>query len=94
MYSNAIGHLAGKRVDLLIREQAEFVAWWDASVQRPGRRWDNSPRSALIIPADIAEEQTGIPHQRVPRWRRRLGDVAQYRGGAAVIGAAGSTALA
>lgn len=64
-----------------IKEQKAFVAWWEKTVtprHRPGRGKELSA-DLRLIPAQKAEAATGITHQQVSRWRRRLDDVERYR---------------
>jgi phage N-6-adenine-methyltransferase len=68
-------------VDLLIKEQTEFVAWWDANVgvrQSPGANKSNAALRSIISAAK-AEEATGIAQQQVSKWRKELKVVQRYR---------------
>lgn len=75
-------------VDLLIREQSQFVAWWDKEVAPRGRR-NNSDRNYLSV-AD-AENETGISQVKVSRWRKKLAARDKYR--EALFGRAHSAAM-
>jgi hypothetical protein len=62
-------------VDTKIDDQAEFVAWWDSSVQSQGRK----PRSSFSLTVEQAEKRTGITQQQISRWRYWLTDIDAYR---------------
>lgn len=76
-------------VDLLIREQREFVAWWDANVRGPGKSNYSRPG---IINAELAEKETGITPPRVSKWRKNLSATPKYR--EVLFGAAHRKAMA
>jgi phage N-6-adenine-methyltransferase len=67
-------------VDLKIEEQRRFVAWWGATVQRPGgdRQSQHSPRTRLMLCSE-AERLTGMRHQRVSELARKLAQPDKYR---------------
>ena len=68
--------LLEQAVEAKIEEQAEFVEWWGKAVQRPGgdrQSGKHSRGSALMLSQD-AEELTGITHQQVSKWSKRLAD--------------------
>jgi len=71
-----------KAVDEKLKEQARFVKWWDASVQRPGgdkKSKNHSRRTGLMISLSEAEKNGQIPQQKVSKWRRRLQEPDKYR---------------
>jgi DNA N-6-adenine-methyltransferase (Dam) len=70
-----------KAVDLQIKEQQKFVAWWIKVVDRPGGDQKSlAPiRANDRMPCDDAEAATGIRHQQVSRWSERLQDLPSYR---------------
>jgi phage N-6-adenine-methyltransferase len=75
--------LLEQAVDQKIEDQRAFVTWWLATVT-PGtggdrRSKNQQPRSALLIPQTEAESVSGIRHQQVSRWHRRLQDVRAYK---------------
>jgi hypothetical protein len=73
--------LLEQAVEAKIEEQAEFVRWWRETVQRPGgdkKSADHSRRSALMIVEDT-EDITGITHQQVSKWSKRLANRDAYR---------------
>ena len=58
----------------MVAEITSFVDWWDANVsvrESAGRKTSADLRSSLS--ADKAEQETGIAHQQVSRWRKELG---------------------
>jgi N6-adenosine-specific RNA methylase IME4 len=62
-----------------VREQEQFVAWWDANVEEVGG--DRQSKKALLqarnngrVSAQDAETQTGISKWQVSRWRSWLED--------------------
>jgi phage N-6-adenine-methyltransferase len=68
--------LLAEAVDAKIAEQAEFVAWWDVSVRRPGQG-NNSDHE--LFSRDDAEARTGILQPQVSRWRKLIADAPRYR---------------
>lgn len=71
--------LLEKAVDEKIADQIEFVRWWDETVRKAGQPEKNSPGSARILSLDDAEGITGIMHQQVAKWRKRLAQPDEYR---------------
>jgi hypothetical protein len=67
-------------VDFKIEEQFKLVAWWGATVQRPGgdRQSQHSPRTRLMLCSE-AERLTGLRHQRVSELARKLAQPDKYR---------------
>jgi phage N-6-adenine-methyltransferase len=63
-------------VDIKIEEQRKFVAWWSATVKRPGG--DHSPRTREM-PMREAEKLTGMANQRVSDLGKRLTEPDSYR---------------
>lgn len=73
--------LLERAVDVKLEQQKEFVQWWaDAIGRNHGgkRRGNQVPRSAHLN-REQAEELTGITHQQVSKWNRRLADIPKYR---------------
>lgn len=68
--------LLERAIDAKIEEQGEFVAWWKAEVRGKGEK-GNSPDRGYFV-AD-AEELSGIRHQQVSRWNKKLKDPGKYR---------------
>lgn len=70
-----------KAVDLQIKEQRAFVAWWRKHVRGAGQPEKNcrSTETILFISADSATKVTGIPKQKVSRWESRLSNLDAYR---------------
>lgn len=83
--------LLEQAVDQKIEEQIEFVGWWKDNVRSDGRpsKTGAGPRQ---FPRDEAEELTGITHQQVSKWRKRLADRDKYR--ATLYGVAWKKAMA
>lgn len=76
-------------IDQKIDQQREFIDWWQSNVSvrhRPGAAGINNGSVINSIPADQAEELTGISPMQVSRWRKRLNDLDKYR--AQLFGAA------
>jgi phage N-6-adenine-methyltransferase len=63
-------------VEFIVDEQEEFVRWWRDAVPGPGK--SNSARPGRISMAD-AEAATGIRHEQVSKWAKRLKDKPAYR---------------
>src|SRR5689334_10018767 len=63
-----------------VEQQKEFVAWWEraVAVNHGGNRKNQVPRSEHLSFND-AEELTGIKHQQVSRWRKKLANEEAYR---------------
>lgn len=76
-------------VDLLLREQDDFCKWWAENVRGPGKF--NSARSGRIG-MEAAENETGISHERVSKWRKWLAKRSEYR--LKLFGAAHRAAMA
>jgi hypothetical protein len=76
-------------VDAKIEEQRKFIVWWDAQVQKAGGDRQSEVSKALagsaadaLLPVRRAEEDTGMPHQRVSDLRAALEeDPEGYRDG-------------
>lgn len=70
-------------VDQKIEEQEEFVRWWREAVrgkgnpEKKGRDLISAEQGQLNQPD--AEELTGITHQQVSKWAKRLKQPDQYR---------------
>ena len=63
-------------VDQKIEEQEEFVRWWRDNVRGKGKKSNSTdPRYFQ----EKAEELTGIKHQQVSKWSKRLTDKPKYR---------------
>jgi hypothetical protein len=78
--------LLEQAVEHKIEEQAEFVEWWREHVVRAG---NPSKKSRKLIRAELgelnmdkAEELTGITHQQVSKWMKRLSKRPEYRAAA------------
>jgi hypothetical protein len=54
------------------------VAWWEGTVREGGRPKKTSTERNWISQAE-AEQQTGISHVQVSRWKARLRDPDKYR---------------
>lgn len=66
-----------KAIEQKMDDQAEFVRWWDENVPEGGR-----PKTGTDLrrfTREVAETQTGIAHQQVSKWRKRLKDIPKYR---------------
>jgi hypothetical protein len=63
--------------DALIEYQKEFVAWWQAEVDRPGN--PQLLQSTATIEVREATRQTGFNKWQVSRWNTALDDVVTYR---------------
>jgi len=66
-----------RAVDEKIKQQAEFVQWWKDKVRGDGRP-EKTGADRGRFPRERAEELTGITHQQVSRWTRRLKDRKTY----------------
>lgn len=78
-----------KAIEKKLNEVRAVVDWWDANVgvrESPGRGGIKSITDRLSIPADKAQEATGISPMQVSRWRKALSKPDAYRG--KVFGAA------
>jgi phage N-6-adenine-methyltransferase len=62
--------LLEEAVDVKIADQRAFVEWWDAQLELRADRGATMPR---------LEEDSGIMHQQVSRWRHWLADEPTYR---------------
>jgi phage N-6-adenine-methyltransferase len=74
--------------EALVKEQADFVAWWRATVTTnsgAGRGKKGPQNAGGFLRADV-ENATGIKNQQVSRWARDLKDVEAYKD--AIYGAA------
>lgn len=65
-------------VEAKMQEQAEFVVWWRENVRPDGRPPKTGAERGRFL-RDDAEAQTGISHQQVSKWAKRLQDRAKYR---------------
>ena len=105
VFDAAIGHAKRLKdwpaleaaVDLKIEELSGFVRWWSDTVsvrhRPPGGKPVITERLLQSIPADKAEELTGINPMQVSRWRKELAKPDLYRAklyGAAYMKAWGS----
>jgi ParB family chromosome partitioning protein len=74
--------LLERAIDEKIEEQEEFLVWWGANVST-GHGGDRTIKItdplSCPIPADRAEELTGISTMQVSRWRKNLKDRDKYR---------------
>lgn len=71
-----------RAIDEKIHEQRQFVQWWEAAVsvrESPGRGGIKSSADLGSISRAQAERDTGITHQVVSNWRKRLSDEDKYR---------------
>lgn len=70
--------LLERAVEQKIEEQEEFIRWWRDRVRGDGR-----PKKTGADPGQFsredAEELTGITHQQVSKWAKRLKDREKYR---------------
>jgi phage N-6-adenine-methyltransferase len=83
--------LLEQAVEQKIEEQIEFVQWWKDNVGAfHGRPKKSADRRTFSL--EQAEELTGITHQQVSKWRKRLADRAKY--GATLYGVAWKKAMA
>lgn len=73
--------LRERAVEQKIEEQAEFVQWWRENVSRNhgGKRDADQVRGSPHLKFDDAEKLTGITHQQVSKWAKRLKDEGKYR---------------
>jgi len=69
--------LLEQAVEAKIEEQAEFVGRWSESVRGKGKRSNSADRGYFV---EQAETLTGITHQQVSKWAKRLADRDAYRG--------------
>lgn len=76
-------------VEQKIEDQTEFVRWWKENVQPNHRPISSADRRYLSV--DDAEEVTGILHQTVSKWLKRLKDRPAYK--ARLCGAAWKAAM-
>lgn len=85
--------LLERAVTQKIEEQAEFVQWWRENVSRNhgGKRDADQVRGSAHLKFDDAEKLTGITHQQVSKWAKRLKDEGKYR--ATLFGAAYKKAM-
>ena len=63
-------------------EEAEFVRWWGETVsirEKLGRRANDPSAGQRQVSQKDAEQLSGITHQQVSKWRRRLKDPEKYR---------------
>ena len=63
-------------IDKKMEDQTEFVRWWDENVRRRGEKSNSTEQRYLVVDA---EDLTGISHQQVSKWRRRLKDPEKYK---------------
>jgi ParB family chromosome partitioning protein len=77
-----------------LEEQENFVAWWalNIAVQRGGDRRSKSSATIGALGFKEAEASTGISHQQVSKWRRRLKEPDKYE--AMLYGTAYAKAMA
>jgi hypothetical protein len=63
-----------------IRDQIEFVDWWNKHVSiRYASNQHSEVNSRSALTREDAEKQTGITPQQVSRWRKHTADKAKYR---------------
>ena len=65
-------------VEQKMRDQADFVAWWDANV-RPDGRPPKTVSGQIQLSVTEAESQSGITKLQTSKWRRRLVEPEKYR---------------
>jgi phage N-6-adenine-methyltransferase len=83
--------LLERAVDEKIEQQREFVGWWrDLVTPNKARKSVSAERGAQTEMTE-AESLTGITHQQVSRWAKRVEHEAEYR--AALFGAAYKKAM-
>jgi hypothetical protein len=68
-------------VEKKIDDQEEFVRWWRENVRKTGQPKKESAQigANTFLTQDAAEDFTGIKHQQVSRWLKRLADKEKYR---------------
>jgi hypothetical protein len=75
--------LLEEAVDRKTEDQTEFVRWWRERVSAGhggNRRTDDfQERGSTLLKQTDAEELTGITHQQVSKWSKRLKDLPAYR---------------
>lgn len=76
-------------VEQKIEEQIEFVQWWRDNVRGKGQRGNSAGLGYFV---EHAEEVTGITHQQVSKWKKRLTDRDKYR--STIYGVAWKKAMA
>lgn len=81
--------LLEQAVEAKMEEQAEFVRWWKENVRGRGERANSAGRGYFV---EDAENSTGITHQQVSKWGKRLQDREKYR--TVLFGAAWRKAMA
>jgi phage N-6-adenine-methyltransferase len=76
-------------IDAKLDDQEDVVNWWRETVRGKGKRSNSADRGYFV---EQAEQLTGISHQQISRWAKKLGDRMAYR--AAVLDAAYRKAMA
>lgn len=67
-------------INTKIQDQQEFVQWWDKNVLRKGGTFETNTNSAeRRYSTTDAEAISGVSHQQVSKWRRRLQEPEKYR---------------
>lgn len=85
--------LLEEAVDAKLKDQAEFVGWWEEHVtirHGLGRGKKNAERGSFSV--EKVEKETSIRQQQVSKWRRRLAEPEKYR--AMLFGSAYAKAMA
>ena len=57
-------------IDQMLEDQKEFVRWWLETVRRAGSPSISADPRELT--ANVAEDLTGISHQKVSKWKKWL----------------------
>jgi phage N-6-adenine-methyltransferase len=65
-------------IDEMIAFQKKFREWWRDNVRGAGKP-AKFAQTGANLPADEAEEKTGIRHQQLSKWNERLADEDEYR---------------
>lgn len=63
-------------VEEKMKDQTEFVVWWDGNVRGPGQRANVRDQRHFVA---HVEEKTSFTKQQVSTWRRKLRHPDKYR---------------
>ena len=68
-------------IGIKLADQEAFIKWWREIVRRAGGKEAQAIRAERgeLLPEADAEKSTGIKHQQVSRWSKRLKDPAAYK---------------